>query len=202
MSSGTGGTDTAEDGTFTSQVEGALMPTYTPTADDVGKYLKARAVYADGPFEIDEEAASDPIRVTVTPAASMDATLSALSLMAGDDMVTLTPAFASDTMDYTAMVDNDVMSVNVMATATDADDATVTGTGMMSLDVGANTINVMVTAEDGTTMMTYTVTVTRAEMTAVTRAEVIALIDAYLAGGANAPTRAAVIALIDRYLSQ
>ena len=102
---------------------------------------------------------------------------------------------------YTAMVDNSVMSVTVTATPADMD-ATAMVMGGDSLTVGDNTITVTVTAEDGETMMTYMITVTRAEMTGVTRAEVIALIDAYLAGGANAPTRAAVIALIDRYLSQ
>ena len=38
--------------------------------------------------------------------------------------------------------------------------ATIDGAGEMSLMVGENTVEVMVTAEDGTTTMTYTVTVT------------------------------------------
>ena len=63
-------------------------------------------------------------------------------------------------MMYYADVDADVNMINVMATAM-ASDATVFGDGAVSLDVGENTITVTVTAEDGTTMMTYTVMVTR-----------------------------------------
>ena len=85
---------------------------------------------------------------------SSDATLQTLSLSG----LTLSPAFDPATMAYTAEVEAlDTTMVEAMATH---DGATVEGTGEMSLTVGENMINVTVTAEDGTTMMTYTVTVT------------------------------------------
>ena len=104
--------------------------------------------------------------VRVTRGVSNDATLSSLSLMDSDgmtidlmDMDGMTVDFASDTMMYYANVDAGEM-IEVMATAMDSD-ATVSGDGAVSLDVGVNTITVTVTAENGTTTMTYTVMVTR-----------------------------------------
>ena len=62
---------------------------------------------------------------------------------------------------FSVMVGSDVDMTNVMAEAAHVG-ATVSGdTGMQDLMVGENTIEVMVTAEDGETMMTYTVMVTR-----------------------------------------
>ena len=90
--------------------------------------------------------------------ASTDATLSALTISEG----TLDPVFASGTTDYTASVTNSTSTVTVGATAADAA-ATVTGhTGAQALTVGANTLTITVTAEDGTTTQDYTVVITRA----------------------------------------
>ena len=99
--------------------------------------------------------------VTVTRAEdSMDASLTSLSLMDSDGMaIDLMPMFASDMMDYTATVASDVDMVTVSAMAIPG--ATVSGDGMHDLMEGENTITVTVTAEDGTTMMTYAVMVTR-----------------------------------------
>ncbi|MBL0386542.1 cadherin-like beta sandwich domain-containing protein [Tumebacillus sp. ITR2] len=109
-----------------------------------------------------------PYVVTVTRAAplSSNANLSTLTLSQG----TMSPAFAAGTVSYTASVANAVTSVNVTPTVADGTATlTVNGTAATSgnavtvpLNVGANTISVLVTAQDGTTQKTYTVTVTRA----------------------------------------
>ena len=104
--------------------------------------------------------------VIVTRAGSEDASLSALSLSG----VTLMPAFASGTTVYTASVGHAVTETTVTATASDdnasvevtpgdADDGT--SGDQVALGVGETTISVEVTAEDGETTETYTVTVTR-----------------------------------------
>ena len=98
------------------------------------------------------------------PPPSTDATLSDLTL-SGVDFGT----FDSVTTGYTASVANDVTQTT--ATPTVKDDGAsyvvklgdaVDGDGTVELSVGSNTITVEVTAEDGKTTKTYTVTVTRA----------------------------------------
>ena len=105
--------------------------------------------------------------VTITRTASADATLSALSLSG----VTLTPAFASGTTEYTASVGHAVTETTVTATASDANASVVVtpedvddgaSGNQVALAVGETTISVGVTAEDGETTRTYTATVTRA----------------------------------------
>ncbi|APM39581.1 cadherin-like beta sandwich domain-containing protein [Clostridium kluyveri] len=99
--------------------------------------------------------------ITVTRAASNDAALKSLTLSSG----TLSPVFTGETTIYTASVGNEVTSITVTPTVNEANAAvTVNGNPVsqaVNLNVGANTINVVVTAQDGTTN-TYTVTVTRA----------------------------------------
>ena len=104
--------------------------------------------------------------------ASADATLSGLTLSEGR----LSPVFPSGTTAYTASVGYTVSRITVTATTTDsgatvtfldgnaaalADAAGVTNGHQVDLEVGANVIKVKVTAEDGDTTRTYTVTVTR-----------------------------------------
>jgi hypothetical protein len=90
-------------------------------------------------------------------AKSSDATLSVLEI----DGVTLSPAFDANTASYTANVPYGISSVTTTARANHAN-ASVGGAGERSLAVGANTISILVTAEDGVTVKTYTITVTRA----------------------------------------
>jgi|GEM_PF-2286206 len=105
--------------------------------------------------------------VLVTRAGSSNAELSDLSLSSGP----LDPAFDSGTMSYAVNVGNAVTSLTVTPTVSDATaTVTVNGTavasgaasGAIPLNVGANTVAVVVTAEDGTTTAGYTVAVTRA----------------------------------------
>jgi Cadherin-like beta sandwich domain/Uncharacterised protein conserved in bacteria (DUF2194)/Divergent InlB B-repeat domain/Dockerin type I domain len=103
--------------------------------------------------------------VTVTEAASSDATLSNLTISSG----TLSPAFASGTTTYSDTVANTVTSVTVTPTVNQSNatvkvngNAVTSGSpsGATSLNVGSNIITVTVTAQDGTTTDTYAITVT------------------------------------------
>ena len=67
--------------------------------------------------------------------------------------------FTPGTTAYNVTVPEDVESVEVYATAQDSN-ATISGTGNKTLEYGENALNVVVTAEDGTTK-TYTINVTR-----------------------------------------
>lgn len=74
----------------------------------------------------------------------------------------ITPAFNAGTTFYTASVPNGVSSVEIGA-STASSYASVAGTGYYDLNVGANTFNLTVTTQIGTTK-TYTVTVNRADL--------------------------------------
>ena len=111
--------------------------------------------------------------VTNATAKAADATLSTLAVSVGSDALSLTPAFDAVETSYSASVVNEVTSVTVTAAVTDsraslalpADDDTVTEGVQVNLTVGANTVTVIVTAEDGSTTGAYTVTVSRADET-------------------------------------
>ena len=79
-------------------------------------------------------------------------------------------AFDPDTTSYTADVTNDVTQTTVTPVMNDIEaahviklDGTEDTDGAIDLAVGANVVTVEVTAEDGETTLTYTVTVTREE---------------------------------------
>ena len=108
--------------------------------------------------------------VTLTRLASIqqestDATLSALTL-SGIDFGT----FRSGMTSYSAHVANSVTETTVTPTVNDSGasyviklDGVTDPDGTLSLAVGSNVMTVVVTAEDETTIETYTVTVTRSE---------------------------------------
>jgi|GEM_PF-1210982 len=106
--------------------------------------------------------------ITVTRQAAVDATLASLGISNGS----LSPAFDSGTTNYTVGVDNSVATFALTPAVNDAN-ATVTVNGLpissgstsnpINLIVGNNTVTVVVTAQDGTTKKTYTITVTRAK---------------------------------------
>ena len=98
---------------------------------------------------------------------SADAYLSVLHLSAG----ALSPSFVSTTYNYSVAVANTVASIILTPTAQDPGArVTINGTAVTSgtasapinLNEGANTITIVVTAADGVTAKTYTLTVTRA----------------------------------------
>jgi LPXTG-motif cell wall-anchored protein len=106
----------------------------------------------------EDEIAEKTYTVTVTrAAASTDANLINLSVSPG----TLSPAFSPGTTSYTVSVPNATDSITLTAETTDTN-ATITGDGVKSLNVGENKFEITVTAQDGITKKIYTVTVTRA----------------------------------------
>ena len=70
--------------------------------------------------------------------------------------------FKPETYTYDVTVPNNVEKINVYAKAQDAKAKVTSGTGNHNLDVGSNDIQILVTAEDGSTQ-TYTINVTREE---------------------------------------
>ena len=84
---------------------------------------------------------------------SDDATLSAISLSTG----TLSPEFDPGVTSYTAEVPVGTTTVTVNAFANNAF-ATVEGDGEIDVSSGSGTATIIVTAEDGTTIETYTIT--------------------------------------------
>jgi hypothetical protein len=112
--------------------------------------------------------------VTITRAAGLsdNANLIAMLLSSG----TLNPSFDSLQTNYTSSVVNSISSITLTPTKSQAN-ATIeirvnggtytsltsgTASGSLALNVGSNTIDVRVTAQNGTTQKIYTVTVTRA----------------------------------------
>ena len=108
-------------------------------------------------------------------ALSDDATLSGLSLAGGGTAIALNETFTSGTTTYTAEVPYTTNSITVTPAKSDGkatieyldeDDSTITDTDAntealdTSLTVGENVIKIKVTAEDGVSEETYTVTVT------------------------------------------
>ncbi|WP_166727778.1 cadherin-like beta sandwich domain-containing protein [Mucilaginibacter gilvus] len=159
----------------------------TPTRSDAGAVIRVNAavvssgsasgliplVVGDNVINVQVTAADGTIKnhtVTVNraiPAASTDANLATLAINTG----TLTPAFAQATPAYTVSVPNATTSISVTPTSTESHATiTVNGTTVASgtasapinLNGGPNIITTIITAEDGTTKKTYTITVTRA----------------------------------------
>ena len=97
---------------------------------------------------------------TPSPPLSSDASLLSLSVTGG----TLDPAFSPAVTNYTTTVPQGSSSVDVSATANDGNASfMINGSNntTVALDVGDNTISIVVTAENGTTTRTYTIVVTR-----------------------------------------
>jgi len=159
--------------------------TVTPTAQDANATIKVNGTtVASGtaspsiPLTVGDNvitlvctaqdgATTKTYNITATRAPSPIATLSNLALSTG----TLSPAFAPATTGYSAIVPNATTYVRLTPTATDATATIkVNGTtvasgvasGVLPLNVGSNAITTVVTAGDGVTTKTYTVTVTRA----------------------------------------
>jgi gliding motility-associated-like protein len=108
-----------------------------------------------------------------TPAISNNANLSALTLSTG----TLNPVFNPATLAYTATVSNTITTIKLSPTVSDAtatvkiNNTPVTSgspSESINLNIGANTITTLVTAQDGTTIKSYTLTATRTPVLTIT----------------------------------
>ena len=86
---------------------------------------------------------------------SSDATLSNLGIKPNDFN-----GFRKANTSYSVSVPKNVDKISIYATPSNSK-ATVTGTGSKSLQIGKNTFNIKVTAEDKKTTKTYTLTITR-----------------------------------------
>lgn len=108
-------------------------------------------------------ATSDDFGLQAKPSANAD--LSNLTLSAGQ----LNPVFSAGTTSYESSVSNGVSNIQVTPTVADTKASvkvngqavSTGGTLPVSLNVGSNTVTVQVTAEDRTTVKTYSVTVYR-----------------------------------------
>ena len=148
--------------------------TYTLVAADMGATLRVAVNYDhDAPNadfgNVFVTSAETEVVTAAQVTQSADADLTGLTIADNNGTaVVLEPIFdaaAPDTVDYTASVANGVTSVTVTPTVNHAA-ATLTVDGgeasnPIALMVGINALDIVVTAEDGTTK-TYTVTITRA----------------------------------------
>lgn len=89
---------------------------------------------------------------------SADNSLKSLVLSAG----ALSPKFSPSTTSYTATVEYSVTSIAITAVPSNSKASVVSVSGNEGLKVGANTVTIIVKAENGVTS-TYTITVTREE---------------------------------------
>lgn len=105
-----------------------------------------------------EREGSSKITITGLETSSNDATLKSLQVSPG----VLNPAFTPNTENYTTSVGLDVERLTVSALANN-DNATVAVEGGDALAEGDNTVICKVTAQDGTTVKTYTITVSKVE---------------------------------------
>ncbi len=105
-----------------------------------------------------EREGSSAITIAAAEGDSANANLAGLQISPG----TLTPAFAKDVLEYTVTVGGDVDSLIVDAPAVDSG-ASVSVSGNEGLQIGDNTVVCTVTAQDGQTVKTYTITVTKVE---------------------------------------
>jgi PKD repeat protein len=157
-------TPTVSDATATVKVNGVTVTSGSPSGSitlNVGTNTVTTIVTAQ------DGTTTKSYVITVTRAGSNNANLSNLVVSTG----TLAPVFATGTIAYTMSVPNTTSSMTVTPTVADAT-ATVTvntvavtsgsASGTIALAVGNNTITTVVTAQDGTTIKTYTITVTRA----------------------------------------
>ena len=129
---------------------------------------------ADGNEVADFTTGQDGVPAVVNDSTqAAPSTLSALVVNDGNVDLTLTPTFVSRTTTYTAMVTAMTTNSGASIEYLDGDDATLADAGaaaghQVAVAEGDNVIKVKVTASNGSTTKTYTVTVNRAAATDTT----------------------------------
>ncbi len=116
-------------------------------------------VTGDNTFNINVTAEDTSVKtyvIVVTKAASSNNYLSSLSVNPGE----LNPVFNKETLEYEMNVTNETNMITINAEKEDLA-ATITGDGIVSVNVGEQTYNIVVTAENNETR-TYKIKVTRA----------------------------------------
>ena len=97
--------------------------------------------------------------VTIIRNKNSNTNLSKLEVKNGSSIVSITPVFNKDTLEYTADVEEGTSRLQIIAEPEESL-STVTGTGYVTVSAGENTYNIVVTAEDGSTK-TYVLKVNR-----------------------------------------
>jgi Glycosyl hydrolase catalytic core/Cadherin-like beta sandwich domain/Secretion system C-terminal sorting domain len=148
--------------------------TYTPATNGVGSTVTIGNISANNTINVRVTAQNGTTIKTYTiniRRLSTNNNLTSLVLSAG----TLSPSFATNTTTYTTSVSNTTNSITVTPTSTSSvatiearvnaeSFATVTSgsaSNTLNLNIGSNTIEVKVTAEDGIAIRTYTINATR-----------------------------------------
>lgn len=118
--------------------------------------VNAASIVYNSMTEVSLTGSSMSVNVSAPQTASANNSLKSLQISPG----TLSPAFSSKTLSYSATVENSVTKIAVTAVPEDGR-AQVTGvSGSGDLSVGANTVKIFVTAENGN-VATYSIKVTR-----------------------------------------
>jgi len=121
--------------------------------------VKSQEVYdADSRTVEISHVGNSAVKVNAPENSSKDASLASLTVSPGK----LEPEFSADVTEYTATVSESVDKITVSAPANDSK-ASVAIKGNDGLQMGENTVVCEVTAEDGETKKTYTITVTKVE---------------------------------------
>ena len=97
--------------------------------------------------------------ITIIRSKNNNTNLSKLEVKNGSNIVSITPIFNKDTLEYNADVEEGTSRLQIIAEPQEST-STVTGTGYVTVSAGENTYNIIVKAEDGSTK-TYVLKVNR-----------------------------------------
>lgn len=137
------------------ETEGIIATVYFKIKDDASAGSVINFSYDDEYTTINQSrpVTTSTLNLNVFGEMSENVTLNTLSVTNNGTTYSLSPEFVPDSLsvtEYTAIVPNQVESIEVAATATDEYASVASGTGTQNLAVGNNDINIIVQAQDGT----------------------------------------------------